>query len=78
MRVFQAAGDQIGLRVQYEKYNLIDDSRTVNTQFSTLDEALECVDGYQNVAERQSCPQTPETAPAEGVRGIVFSRPRMR
>ena len=79
MRVFQSADAQIGLRVQYKKGMLIDDSRTVNTQFSTLDEALECVGSYQNSAERQNDSKTPETAPAEGVRGIVFSpRPRMR
>ena len=38
MRIFQTADNQTGLHVQYEKYNLIDGSRTVDTQFGTLDE----------------------------------------
>ena len=78
MRVFQSAGDQVGLHVQYEKYNLIDDSRTVNTQFDTLDEALEFAGGYQKPAERPTASATREAAPAGYVRGMVFSHQRMR
>lgn len=75
MRIFQNAKNQTGLRVQYEKYNLIDGSRTVDTQFDTLDEALEFVKGYQTPAERPAAPVPEETY----VRGMVFSsRPRMR
>ena len=75
MRIFQTADNQTGLHVQYEKYNLIDGSRTVDTQFGTLDEALEFVGGYEAPVES---PATP--APEEAhVRGMVFSsRPRMR
>lgn len=75
MRIFQTADNQTGLHVQYEKYNLIDGSRTVNAQFGTLDEALEFVGGYQTPAERPAAPSPQETEP---VRGMVFSRPRMR
>ena len=75
MRIFQNAENQTGLHVQYEKYNLIDDSRTVDAQFDTLDEALEFVNGYQAPAERPAAPVPEETY----VRGMVFSsRPRMR
>lgn len=75
MRIFQTADNQTGLHVQYEKYNLIDGSRTVDTQFGTLDEALEFVGGYETLAERPAAPAPEETH----VRGMVFSsRPRMR
>ncbi|MDE7065134.1 MAG: hypothetical protein K2O70_06635, partial [Desulfovibrionaceae bacterium] len=75
MRIFQNAENQTGLRVHYEKYNLIDGSRTVDTQFDTLDAALEFVKGYQTPAERPAAPVPEETY----VRGMVFSsRPRMR
>ena len=75
MRIFQTAQNQAGLHVQYEKYNLIDGSRTVDTQFDTLDAALEFVKGYQTSAERPAAPVPEETY----VRGMVFSsRPRMR
>ncbi len=75
MRIFQNAMNQTGLHVQYEKYNLIDGSRTVDTQFDTLDAALEFVKGYQTPAERPAAPVPEETY----VRGMVFSsRPRMR
>lgn len=75
MRIFQNAMNQTGLHVQYEKYNLIDGSRTVDTQFDTLDAALEFVNGYQTPAERPAAPVPEETY----VRGMVFSsRPRMR
>lgn len=75
MRIFQTAMNQTGLHVQYEKYNLIDGSRTVDTQFDTLDAALEFVKGYQTPAERPAAPVPEETY----VRGMVFSsRPRMR
>ena len=75
MRIFQTADNQTGLHVQYEKYNLIDGSRTVDTQFDTLDKALEFVKGYQTPAERPAAPVPEETY----VRGMVFSsRPRMR
>ena len=64
MRVFQAPKNQIGRRAQYEKYNMIDGSRTVNAQFGTQDEALELAGGYQKTAER----------PAAGyVRDSVYS-----
>lgn len=76
MRIFQTADNQTGLHVQYEKYNLIDGSRTVDTQFGTLDEALEFVGGYETLAERPAAP-APEEA-AGYVRGMAFSRPRMR
>lgn len=78
MRVFQAPENQIGLRVQYEKYNMINGSRTVNAQFDTLDEALEFAGSYQKPAERPTASATREAAPAGYVRGMVFSRPRMR
>lgn len=75
MRIFQTADNQTGLHVQYEKYNLIDGSRTVDTQFATLDKALEFVGGYETLAERPAAPVPEETH----VRGMVFSsRPRMR
>lgn len=75
MRIFQTADNQTGLHVQYEKYNMIDGSRTVNAQFGTLDEALEFVGAYQTPAERPAAPMPEETH----VRGMVFSsRPRMR
>ena len=75
MRIFQTADNQTGLHVQYEKYNLIDGSRTVDTQFDTLDKALEFVGGYETLAERPAAPVPEETH----VRGMVFSsRPRMR
>lgn len=75
MRIFQTAENQTGLRVHYEKYNLIDGSRTVDTQFDTLDAAMEFVKGYQTPAERPAAPVPEETY----VRGMVFSsRPRMR
>lgn len=71
MRVFQSAGDQVGLHVQYEKYNLIDYSRTVNTQFSTLDEDLGYVEGYRpNPKRRCFLPQV--------AYGFVILSPRMR
>ena len=76
MRIFQTADDQTGLRIQYEKHNLIDGSRTVNAQFATLDEALDFVGGYQTPAERPATPAPGQTAGY--VRGMVFSRPRMR
>ena len=75
MRVFQAPENHIGLRVQYEKYNMIDGSRTINAQFDTLEEVLEFVGGYQTPAERPAAP-VPEEA-AGYVRGVAFSRPRM-
>ena len=78
MRIFQAAENQIGLRVQYEKHNLIDGSRTVDAQFDTLDEALEFVGDYQKPAERPTASATREAAPAGYVRGMVFSHQRMR
>ena len=75
MRIFQTADNQTGLHVQYEKYNLIDCSRTVDTQFDTLDKALEFVGRYETLAERPAAPVPEETH----VRGMVFSsRPRMR
>lgn len=75
MRIFQTADNQTGLHVQYEKYNLIDGSRMVDTQFDTLDKALEFVGGYETLAERPAAPVPEETH----VRGMVFSsRPRMR
>lgn len=75
MRIFQTADNQTGLHVQYEKYNLIDGSRTVNTQFDTLDKALEFVGGYEAPVESPAAPVPEETH----VRGMVFSsRPRMR
>lgn len=75
MRIFQTADNQTGLRVQYEKYNMIDGSRTVNAQFGTLDEALEFIGAYQSPVERPAAPVPEETL----VRGMVFSsRPRMR
>ena len=75
MRIFQTADNQTGLHVQYEKYNMIDGSRTVNAQFGTLDEALEFVGAYQTPAERPAAPMPEETH----VRGMVFSsRPRVR
>ena len=76
MRIFQTADNQTGLRVQYEKYSLIDGSRMVNAQFGTLDEALDFVGGYQAPAERPAAPAPGQTA--GHVRGMVFSRPRMR
>lgn len=78
MRVFQSAGDQVGLHVQYEKYNLMDDSRTVNTQFSTLDEALDYVEGYRRLAAPQAKAEAPMVSPAKGVQGCVISSLRMR
>ena len=78
MRVFQPAGDQVGLHVQYEKYNLIDDSRTVNTQFSTLDETLDYVEGYRRRAAPQAKAAAPMVSSANGVQGFVISSPRMR
>ena len=51
MRIFQTADNQTGLHVQYEKYNMIDGSRTVDTQFGTLDEAMEFVGDYQKTAD---------------------------
>lgn len=75
MRIFQNADNQTCLRVQYEKYNMIDGSRTVNAQFGTLDEALEFIGAYQSPVERPAAPVSEETL----VRGMVFSsRPRMR
>ena len=75
MRIFHTADNQTGLRVQYEKFNMIDGSRTVNAQFGTLDEALDFVGGYQAPAECPAAPVPEETL----VRGMVFSsRPRMR
>ena len=54
-------------------------------QFATVEEAMRVArsDAAQHGLEEmrmqdESGPQTPELAPAEGVRGIVFSRPRMR
>ena len=76
MRIFQTADNQTGLRVQYEKHNMIDGSRTVKGRFGTLDEALEFVGGYQTPAERPTA-SVPEEA-AGYVRGMAFSRPRMR
>ena len=76
MRIFHTAENQTGLRVQYEKHNLIDGPRTVNAQFGTLDEALDFVGGYQTPAERPAAPVPGQTAGY--VRGMVFSRPRMR
>lgn len=58
MRIFQNAMNQTGLHVHYEKYNMIDGSRTVDTQFDTLDAALEFVKGYQTPAERPGCSRT--------------------
>lgn len=78
MRVFQSAGEQVGLRVQYEKYNLIDDSRTVNTQFNTLDETLDYVEGYRRLAAPQAKAEAPMVSSANGVQGFVISSPRMR
>ena len=75
MRIFQTADNQTGLHVQYEKYNMIDGSRTMDTQFGTLDEAMEFVGGYQTPAERPAA-----SVPGEAtgyVRGMAFSRPRM-
>ena len=75
MRIFQTADNQTGLHVQYEKYNLIDGSRTVDTQFDTLDKALEFVGGYEAPVESPAAPVPEETH----VRGMAFSsRPRMR
>ena len=76
MRIFQNSDNQTGVRIQYEKHNLIDGSRTVNAQFATLDEALDFVGGYQTPAERPATPAPGQTAGY--VRGMVFSRPRMR
>ena len=76
MRIFQTADNQTGLHVQYEKYNLIDGSRTVDTQFDTLDKALEFVGGYQTPADRPAAPAPGQTTGY--VRGMAFSRPRMR
>lgn len=78
MRVFQSAGDQVGLHVQYEKYNLIDDSRTVNTQFSKLDEALGYAEGYRQRTAPQAKSEASMLSPARGVQGFVISSPRMR
>ncbi len=76
MRIFHTADNQTGLRVQYEKFNMIDGSRTVNAQFGTLDEALDFVGAYQAPAERPAAPLSGQNAGY--VRGMAFSRPRMR
>ncbi len=78
LRLFQVAGDEVGLHVYYEKNNIINGARTVDASFSTLNEALEYAENYKQFAERSEHAEAQACAPVNGVQGFVFSRPRMR
>ncbi|WP_165067997.1 helicase C-terminal domain-containing protein [Desulfovibrio sp. ZJ200] len=78
LRVFQTGNDKIGLRVQYEKNNIINGARTVHATFDSLAEALEHVEAYRQLTAPQVKAAVQTASPSGGVPGFVISRPRMR